>query len=154
MLGVWHFSFTVSDLDGAVDFYTRLLGFHCVHRQEQRNEYTSRLVGFSDAHLHVAQLAIEGQPRGVSTHDLELVQYLAPRPGDGYGERRICDPGQPHLALAVEDIHERYTELSRAGVEFFSPPNYITAGVNSGGYTVYFYGFDRIVHELVQPPGK
>jgi len=150
MLGVWHFSFTVSDIDGAVDFYTRLLGFQCIHRQDQRNEYTSRLVGYRDAHLRIAQLVVPGQPRGLSTHDLELVQYLTP-PGQR-GDAGICNPGQAHLALAVTDIHDRHAHLSRRGVEFFSAPNHITAGINAGGYAVYFYGFDRLVHELVQPP--
>jgi catechol 2,3-dioxygenase-like lactoylglutathione lyase family enzyme len=150
MLGVWHFSFTVSDLDAAVDFYTGLLGFRCVHRQEQRNEYTSSLVGFPGAHLRVAQLAVPGQSRGISTHDLELVQYLHPLGGPR--RNTIRDAGQAHLALTVEDIHSLYAELTEAGVEFFSAPNFITAGVNAGGYAVYFYGFDNIVHELVQPP--
>lgn len=69
-----------------------------------------------------------------------------------YGDFNICNPGQGHLALAVDDIHERCAALSRAGIEFFSPPNRITAGINEGGYAVYFYGFDHLVHELVQPP--
>ena len=150
MLGVWHFSFTVSDLDKAVDFYTRLLGFNCVHRQEQNNEYTRRLVGYPDARLRIAQLIVPGQPRGLSTHDLELVEYVAPK--GSRGDFNICNPGQGHLALTVDDIHERYDALRGEGIEFFSEPNYITAGINAGGYTVYFYGFDHLVHELVQPP--
>lgn len=150
MLGVWHFSFTVSDLDKAVDFYTRLLGFTCVHRQEQHNEYTCRLVGYPDAHLRIAQLVVPGQPRGLSTHDLELVEYVSP--AGQRGDINICNPGQAHLAIAVSDIFERYATLTREGVEFFSEPNYITAGVNTGGYAVYFYGFDLLVHEFVQPP--
>ncbi len=150
MLGVWHFSFTVSDLDGAVDFYTRLLGFEHIHTQQQSNEYTRRLVGYPDADLRVAQLVIPGQPRGLSTHDLEIVQYVSPK--GLRGDYNICNPGQAHLALTVEDIAADYERLRGAGVEFFSEPNRITAGVNEGGYTVYFYGFDHLVHELVQPP--
>jgi catechol 2,3-dioxygenase-like lactoylglutathione lyase family enzyme len=150
ILGIWHFSFTVSNLDKAVDFYTRLLGFTCIHRQEQRNEYTSRLVGYPDAHLRVAQLVVPGQLRGFSTHDLELVEYVTPR-GER-GDINICNAGQAHLAITVTDIFERCATLTREGIEFFSEPNHITAGVNAGGYTVYFYGFDHIVHELVQPP--
>jgi catechol 2,3-dioxygenase-like lactoylglutathione lyase family enzyme len=150
MYGVWHFSFTVSDLDAAVDFYTRLLDFECIHRQAQANEYTRRLVGYPDADLRVAQLVIPGAVRRLTTHDLELVEYVTPR-----GSRQddnICNPGAAHLAITVGDIHSRFTRLEEAGVEFFSSPNLITAGVNAGGYTVYFYGPDRIVHELVQPP--
>jgi catechol 2,3-dioxygenase-like lactoylglutathione lyase family enzyme len=68
--GVWHFSFTVSDLDRSIAFYRDLLGFTLVHVQEQDNEYTRRLVGYPDARLRVAQLAVDGQPRAISTHDL------------------------------------------------------------------------------------
>ncbi|PXY29081.1 hypothetical protein BAY59_15735 [Prauserella coralliicola] len=148
--GVWHFSFTVSDLDVSVAFYRDRLGFELVHTQEQRNAYTSALVGYPDAHLRVAQLAVPGQPRNVSSHDLELVQYLNP-----VGRRlgiEIRDPGAAHLALTVDDIHERYAELSAAGVKFYSPPNAITAGVNEGGFTCYFEDPDGAVLEMVQPP--
>jgi catechol 2,3-dioxygenase-like lactoylglutathione lyase family enzyme len=148
--GVWHFSFTVSDLDRSIGFYRDLLGFELVHTQEQANEYTRRLVGYPDASLRVAQFAVPGQPRGVSTHDLELVQYLSPK-GER-GSREICNPGAAHMAMTVDDIHERYERFVAAGVEFVSPPNEITAGVNAGGYTCYFRDPDDIVLELVQPP--
>jgi catechol 2,3-dioxygenase-like lactoylglutathione lyase family enzyme len=150
MRGVWHFSFTVSDIDQSIDFYCNLLDFELVHRQEQANEYTRRLVGYPDAHLKVAQLTIPGQPRGVSTHDLELVEYITPK--GNRGDSNICNPGAAHLAMCVEDIHDRYERLLAAGIHFFSPPNYITAGVNEGGYTCYFHDPDQIVLEMVQPP--
>ncbi|MEX0743631.1 MAG: VOC family protein, partial [Actinomycetota bacterium] len=54
--GVWHFSFTVSDLDRSIAFYRDLVGLELVHTQEQDNTYTRRLVGFPDAVLRVAQL--------------------------------------------------------------------------------------------------
>lgn len=148
--GIWHFSFTVSDLEGSVAFYRDLLGFEVVHRQTQDNDYTRRLVGYPDAVLEVVQLAAPGEPRGLSTHDLELVQYLTP-----HGrrlEREIRDPGQAHLAIAVEDADAMYRRLRDAGVRFVTPPNEITAGVNRGGKACYFYGPDDIVHELLEPP--
>ena len=148
--GVWHFSFTVSDMERSLEFYVGLLGFELVHRQTQDNPYTRRLVGYSDASLLVAQLAIPGQPRHLSTHDLELVQYVRPR-GDR-GDIGIANPGAAHLAIAVGDIHAWYERLSTAGVEFFSEPNRIMAGVNEGGFAVYFHDPDHIVLELLQPP--
>jgi catechol 2,3-dioxygenase-like lactoylglutathione lyase family enzyme len=148
--GVWHFSFTVSDLDRSIRFYRDLLGFELIHVQEQDNEYTRRLVGYADARLRVAQLAIPGQPRGISTHDLELVHYLQPR--GARGDANICNPGAAHLAVAVDDIHELHDRLVAAGVRFVSAPNRITAGVNQGGYACYFLDPDEIVLELLQPP--
>lgn len=151
MLGIWHFSFTVSDLDGAVDFYVDGLGGTCVHRQEQDNAYTRSLVGYPDAHLLVAQIRF-GDRAGVSGHDLELVQYLTPM---GHrGDKGIANPGAAHLAFAVEDIDAEYERLTARGVHFFSAPNRITAGVNTGGAAVYFHGPDDIVHELVEPPPR
>jgi catechol 2,3-dioxygenase-like lactoylglutathione lyase family enzyme len=93
---------------------------------------------------------IPGQPRGISSHDLELVEYRQPR--GTRGDINICNPGAAHLALVVDDIQERYERFVAAGVTFVSPPNYITAGVNQGGYTCYFRDPDDIVLEMVQPP--
>lgn len=152
MIGVWHFSFTVADLDRSVDFYAGLLGMELVHRQEQDNDYTRALVGFPDARLRVAQLAVPGQPRGASSHDLELVEYVAPRaePTDTQRNR----PGAAHLAFAVADAPATYERLRDAGVSFVSPPQAITAGVNRGGYTCYFLDPDGITLELVQVPPR
>jgi catechol 2,3-dioxygenase-like lactoylglutathione lyase family enzyme len=152
VLGVWHFSFTVSDLDEAVRFYVDVLGFHCVGRQEQANAYTRRLVGYPNASLRVAQLSVPGQQPTISGHHLELVQYL--EPVGERGSREICNPGAAHLALTVADLAAEHERLEARGVHFFSSPNAITAGVNRGGWTVYFHGPDDIVHELVQPPAK
>jgi catechol 2,3-dioxygenase-like lactoylglutathione lyase family enzyme len=150
MYGVWHFSFTVSDLDVSTMFYCDLLGFELVHRQVQHNEYTAALVGYPGAHLEVSQLAVPGQPRGVSTHDLELVHYIEPKGAPWAGE--IRDAGAAHLAVVVADIHEQHQRLAAANVHFVSPPVAITAGVNAGGFTCYFHDPDGIVLELIQPP--
>lgn len=152
MIGVWHFSFTVADLDRSVAFYSDVLGLELVHRQEQDNAYTRELVGFPDASLRIAQLAVPGQPRGVSTHDLELVEYVAPRaePTDPMRNR----PGAAHLAFAVDDAVGTYERLRDLGVEFVSPPQAITEGINRGGFTCYFLDPDQITLELVQTPAR
>ena len=152
MRGLWHFSFTVGDIDRSVDFYTRLLGLELVHRQDQSNDYTKALVGFPDASLRIAQLRIPGQPRGASSHDLELVEYVTPR-GTPYGAGRNR-PGASHLAFAVEDARAMHGRLTAEGVVFVSPPQAITAGVNAGGFTCYFLDPDEITLELVQAPAR
>jgi catechol 2,3-dioxygenase-like lactoylglutathione lyase family enzyme len=149
-LGVWHFSFTVAELDRSIAFYCDLLDFTLVHVQEQDNEYTRRLVGYPDAQLRVGQLAVPGQPRAISTHDLELVEYVRPR--GTRGDLNICNPGAAHLAVTVDDIHRVHDRLTVAGVTFFSTPNRIMAGVNLGGFACYFRDPDDIVLELLQPP--
>jgi lactoylglutathione lyase len=150
VLGVWHFSFTVSDIERSIEFYTGLLGLELVHRQTQDNAYTRRLVGYPDARLKVAQLAVPGQPRVYSTHDLELVEYQQPR--GLRGDTNMFNPGAAHMAFVVADADADYERLAAAGVEFVSSPNLIEAGVNTGGYTCYFRDPDSIVLELLQPP--
>lgn len=150
LAGIWHASFHVADLDRSVRFYRDILGMELVHQQEQANDYTRALVGYPGAHLRVAQLALHDRPEQVSTHDLELVEYVVPR-GTRQDPARH-HPGAAHLAFAVPDIDEDYRRLLGAGVRFVSPPNRITEGVNVGGAACYFLDPDDITLELVQPP--
>jgi len=147
---VWHFSFTVADLDRSIGFYRDRLGMELVRTQRQDNDYTRRLVGYPDARLRIAQLRLAGWAPSRSGHHLELVQYLAPR--GVRGDPGMCNPGAAHLAFEVDDIHAHHARLSAAGVPFVSPPNAITAGINEGGFTCYFRDPDDITLELVQPP--
>jgi lactoylglutathione lyase len=147
---VLHFSFTVSDIERSIDWYTRVLGLELVHRQRQDNEYTQILVGIPGAVLEVAQFAVPGAPPARSTHMLELVEYVTPR-GAPSAPLTVISVGCPHLALMVDDIHERYARMHQEGVEFVSPPVEITAGANNGGFTCYFRDPDGITLEILQP---
>jgi len=149
---VWHFSFTVADLDRSVAFYRDVLGMELVHTQEQDNAYTRALVGYPDAVLRIAQLAVPGHRWGVSTHDLELVEYVRPR-DDGAAPPRN-QPGASHLALVVGDAVQEHQRLRAAGVKFVSEPNMISTGINRGGSACYFVDPDGITLELVQPPAR
>lgn len=148
--GLWHFSFTVGDIDRSVEFYAGLLGMEVITRQEQANPYTEKLVGMPGASLKVAMLRVPGWPVGPSRHHLELVEYVHPR--GVKADVRTNNVGAPHLAFIVEDIHAEYDRLSAAGVRFKSEPVAITAGVNTGGFTVYFLDPDDITLEIAQPP--
>ncbi len=100
--GIWHFSFTVADIERSIAFYRDRLGLTLIHTQDQANAYTSALVGYADAHLKVAQFAVPGAPHGFSSHHLELVEYVHPR--GRRGDENICNPGAAHLAICVDDI--------------------------------------------------
>jgi catechol 2,3-dioxygenase-like lactoylglutathione lyase family enzyme len=146
---VFHFSFTVSDLDASIDWYTRVLGLELVHRQVQDNAYTRTLVGIPDAVLEIAQFKIPGVSPGLSTHMLELVEYKRPK-----GERPpllTYNVGDAHLALLVTNIHTEYERLRQQEVVFRNPPVAITEGANRGGYSCYFQDPDGITLEMLQP---
>ena len=148
--GVWHFSFTISDMDQSLAFYRDLLGMEVVTEQVQHNEYTSKLVGYPDAHLKVAMLRIPGGFAGPSNHVLELVEYVHPR-----GEKTDVStnrPGSPHLAFVTDDIHGDFARLQSAGVRFKAvEPVAILADVNQGGCTVYVLDPADITLEMPEP---
>jgi lactoylglutathione lyase len=149
--GFWHVSFTVRDIEAAVRWYTEVLGLEYVRSQEQANEYTAKLVAFPGAHLKVAQLRVPGETIPLSRHHIELVEYVHPR-----GEDIPLDTnrtGVGHWAFMVDDIHQEFERLKALGVKFKADrPVAIEAGVNKGGYTIYFSDPDGITLELIQPP--
>ena len=146
---VFHFSFTVANIETSVAWYTEVLGLELVHRQTQDNPYTRTLVGIPDAVLEVAQFRVPGvQPR-LSTHMLELVEYVEPK-----GVTRPLptnDVGAAHLAFVVTDIQSEYERLRDQDVVFRNPPVEITAGANTGGFACYLSDPDGITFELLQP---
>ncbi|HEY2981542.1 MAG TPA: VOC family protein [Anaerolineales bacterium] len=151
ILGFWHVSFTVSDLEASVKWYTEVLGLEFVRSQTQKNEYTSKLVAYPDAHLKVAQLRVPGTTVPVSRHHIELVEYVHPR-----GEDIPLDTnrtGVGHWAFMVDNIHAEFKRLKALGVQFRAEqPVAIEEGVNKGGFTIYFYDPDGITLELLQAP--
>lgn len=149
---VLHFSFTVSNIDQSIAWYTEVLGLEFVHRQRGDNAYTRKLVGFEDAVLEAAQFRIPGVEPRLSTHMLELVQYVSP-PGVAV-PLATNNVGVAHLAFVVDDIDSEYQRLSERGVVFVNPPVRITEGANRGGAACYFRDPDGITLELLQKAQK
>lgn len=146
---VLHFSFTVSNLQRSIAWYTEVLGLELVHTQRQENDYTQKLVGIDGAVLEVAQLKIPGLDSRYSTHALELIEYVAAS-GDLRETLPTNEVGVAHLALLVTDIHERYERMKEQGVQFRNPPVEITAGANKGGWACYLHDPDGCTIELLQ----
>jgi lactoylglutathione lyase len=141
--GVFHSSFTVSDLDRSLEFYRDLLGMEVVFEQYSDHPYISQLVGFEDARLRVAYLRVPGD-----THMLELIEYVQPQaPGSPLPANAV---GGAHLCFYVADIHETHTRLRQAGTTFVSEPVEIQAGSNRGAFGVYLQDPDGITLELHQ----
>jgi catechol 2,3-dioxygenase-like lactoylglutathione lyase family enzyme len=91
------------------------------------------------------------KPVSISHYHIELVEYVQPR-----GEDIPLDTnrmGVSHWAFIVDDIHAEFKRLKDLGVKFKTEkPIAIEAGVNKGGYTIYFTDPDGITLELIQPP--
>ena len=149
LVNLFHFSFTVSNIERSVEFYRDILGLKLVHRMTHDQPYTSTQVGFPNALLKVALFTLDQFPKTPSGHMLELIEYVNPRgePTDTSTNR----PGAAHIAFQVSDLQAEYRRLKGLGVRFKSEPVYIAAGRNEGGYTIYFLDPDNITLELVQP---
>ena len=149
LVNVFHFSFTVANLERSVAFYRDLLGLKVVYEGVHDKPYTATQVAFPNAYLKVAFLTLDGYPETRSGHFLELLEYVNPRgePTDTATNR----PGASHIAFQVDDLVAEYTRLKAAGVRFKSEPVEIMAGRNAGGFTIYFLDPDNITLEMVQP---
>ena len=148
IIGADHTSFTVSNLDRSLAFYVDLLGFSVIHiRPEITQTYFRRVVGFPDAVVKGAYLAIPG-----TEHRLELFEYVQPRGIPANVE--VNNPGSAHIAYLVDDLPALYTHLKANGARFHTAPIALDEGPNAGGVAVYLLDPDGITIELFQPAPK
>jgi len=114
--GVNHTSFTVSDLDKSLAFYSGLLGMPILSVAERLIKFAEKVVAIPGAHLKIAYL-------DVRKHKLELIQYLSHPVGKV--TIRTCDVGSAHLCFNVDDIYTIIQELTAKGVKFKGVPQVI-----------------------------
>jgi catechol 2,3-dioxygenase-like lactoylglutathione lyase family enzyme len=146
--GLAHTGLTVSDLERSIGFYRDALGFEVVLEQEKRGGYLGAIVGYPDAHVRMAHLALPG-----SDHRIELFEYLEPPSAARTTEPR--DVGVTHVCLLVDDLQALYERLRTSGAcSFVSPPVEVDTGANRGGSALYLRDPDGILVELFQPPRR
>jgi catechol 2,3-dioxygenase-like lactoylglutathione lyase family enzyme len=141
--GVHHVGITVRDLDASLRFYGEVLGFEVlVHRTGVEAPHVRALIGYPDAVIDVARLAIPGGGQ------LELTQFVAP--AGGVTDVDPPDIGAVHLALAVTDMDGVYERLLAEGIRFTSAPVAAPDGPSAGMRFVYCRDPDGAQLELVQ----
>ncbi len=104
---------TVSDMDRAVAFYTRVLGFDPVSDVEVAGDDYERLQGVFGLRMRVVRLKL-----GEET--LELTEYLAPKGRPIPPGSRSHDRWFQHVAIIVSDMDRAYAWLRRQKVEHAS----------------------------------
>jgi catechol 2,3-dioxygenase-like lactoylglutathione lyase family enzyme len=146
--GILHTGLTVSDLDRSLTFYRDLLGLELIAQWDSSQPYLRTIVGYPDAELRIALLRLPG-PAGGPGHHIELLEYRRPR--GTRTDANTYNPGNGHVAFAVDDLDSTYAELRARGVRFKSAPVDITHGRNTGGRAVYLFDPDDITLEMIQP---
>lgn len=143
--------FTVSDMDKAIDFYTRVLPFERVSDTEIWGTEFEHLSGVFGARARVVDLKL-------GRETLQLTEYLTPQGRPIPIDSRSNDRWFQHIAIIVSDMDKAYARLRSARVRHASPgpqtlPNYITAA--AGIKAFYFKDLDDHVLEILSfPPDK
>jgi len=143
--------FTVSDMDKALDFYTRVLPFEKVSDAEVWGSDLEHLSGVFGARARVVRLKLGDEA-------LELTEYLTPQGRPVPVDSRSNDRWFQHVAIIVSDMDKAYGYLKANKVRHASTgpqtlPSYITAA--AGIKAFYFKDFDDHVLEILAfPPDK
>jgi catechol 2,3-dioxygenase-like lactoylglutathione lyase family enzyme len=101
-----HTSFTVTDMDQAVSFWTKALGFEARSVSPRNGDWQAKVTGIQSAKLLVAHLY------GHGAH-IEFIQYM-----EGKGENERIDPNMScaaHVCFDVNNIEQTWEMLLAAG---------------------------------------
>ena len=146
MKTVDHVSFTVGDLDRAVEFYSFLLGREPYVVGQESSDHAARVIGYSPLTIRYAWFQLPGGPLL-----LELFQYLEPE-GSAH-QLHNYHVGNGHIGLVVDDIEAEMKRMASAGASFTAAqPVEITQGTWRGSKVVYMKDPDGITIELMESP--
>lgn len=140
--------FTVSDMDKAIDFYTRVLSFEKVSDKEIWGDGFERLSGVFGARVRVARFKLGDEI-------LELTEYLNSNSRPIPVDSRSNDRWFQHIAIIVSDMDKAFEILRKNKVRFAStaPQTLPKTIPNAAGIKAfYFKDFDNHILEILQFP--
>ena len=139
-----HTSFTVSNLERTLEFFSDALGFEVTSKAPRSPDAIQRITGVEGGDVVIAYVRGPG-------HSIELIEYLAPA-DRGRVESRPCDVGFAHLAYDVDDIEAAVGASADYGFHPIGEIYIIDQGPNAGGKVVYLRDGDGITIEFIQKP--
>lgn len=149
VLAVDHINIVVSDLERAVEFYTKVLGLEEKKRARLEGDWIEKIVGLSGVSAEVVYVeAAGGAPR------IELLQYFSPK-GEALPECSLPNtPGLRHIAFRVADIKGASEKIRKGGGKLLGPPVTVPASVISHkeGFKIlcYFLDPEGVLLELAE----
>ena len=121
MINIRHTGIVVSDVDASIRFYCDLLGFKIKKDMLESGEYIDNFSVLKNAQVRTVKMSLENGDM------VELLCYKS-HPEKPDFSRQITMIGCSHIALTVENLDQTYQQLTEAGVEFNSPPQYSPDG--------------------------
>ena len=149
--GVHHLSFSVTNLERTVEFYTKILGVKLQSRGPNRYDTLGTALFGTKWGINQRHADIELAVMNVGNTRVEFIQYKDPKAQPYHKNPSIA--GSAHLAFKVDNIEEMRKKLEEAGVEFHSPINSFMEGGKVEWKWCYFRDPDGIVLELVEEKG-
>ena len=125
---------TVSDMDRAVDFYTRVLTFEKVSDVEVAGDAYERLEGLFGVRMRVVRLRL-------GEESIELTEFLAPRGRPIPPDLRSNDRSFQHVAIIVRSMDDAYRQLRKFKVEHASsgPQRLPDWNRNAAGISAFYF---------------
>lgn len=139
--GFNHTSFTVTDIDASVRFWTENLGFRAASVSPRTGEWQSEVTGVPNASLIAAHLF------GHGAH-VEFLQYTSGAiPGTPVQPAFPC---AAHVCLEVDDIEGMWKQLMSAGGKPQGQIAMVDVGPVKGCKTAYLRDPNGIIIELLE----
>ena len=149
--GVDAVGITVSDMDRAVNFYSKVLAFEKISDVEVNGENYEHLEGVFGLRMRVVRMKLGDEC-------IELTEYLAPKGRPIPVDSRSNDRWFQHIAIIVSDMDKAYAWLRQNKVEHAStgPQRLPDWNKNAAGISAfYFKDPDEHPVEVLQfPPDK
>jgi catechol 2,3-dioxygenase-like lactoylglutathione lyase family enzyme len=142
---------TVSDMDRALDFYSRVLSFEKTSDIEVWGDGYEHLEGLFGVRMRVVRMRLGGE-------SIELTEYLTPKGRPVPADSRSNDRWFQHVAIIVSDMGRAYQVLRQNHVQHAStaPQRLPNWNKNAAGISAfYFKDPDGHTLEILQfPPDK
>ena len=125
---------TVSDMDRAVDFYSRVLTFEKVSDTEVTGEDYEHLEGVFGLRIRMVRMRLGDE-------FIELTEYLAPKGRPIPVDSRSNDRWFQHIAIIVSDMDGAYSWLRQNKVEYASsgPQRLPDWNKNAAGISAFYF---------------
>ena len=109
-----HVGIVVNDIDGAVSFWTKILGMKIISDQVEKGPIIDAVLGLVNVYVRTVKMV--DKQNGI----VELLRFANPE----NSPRKNAEPnstGITHIALEVLALEENREKLEKAGVRFFGP---------------------------------